>query len=187
MDKTIEKIIKFNVDCESQAKKDADALNLSTDKEIFKRTKNMKEELRRNNEIELNKKLKKLEKEYNSEVVKIDTETRLEILKKEEELSNEIINILRNKIIDYTYSNSYKEYLFCNIDNVLKNIDSNTNKILYLTKKDIDKFKDELEAKYNNMEFLIMDDNYIGGFKCFQTQKNILYDNSLKTLIEEKQ
>lgn len=189
MDTVNEKIEIFKNNCHQMAQEEADNLKKEIDSEINESIKLEIKKYQEETERNFNKKIDKIEKNYNSELFNQEIECKQNIVEKQKELQEDLKSEIYNRIVNFIDTDNYKEFLFNNVEQVINSCNLNNTQdainsdiILYLTQKDFDKYKIEIETKFQcTME--VMDSSHLGG--AIGETKNILVDNSLKTLIEE--
>ena len=184
MDTVSRKIENFQNNCYQMAKIEADKLKKEIDSEINDNIKIEIKKYKEETERNFNKKIDKIEKNYNSEIFNQEIECKQNIVERQKELKEDLKAEIYDKIVNYIDTENYKKFLFNNIEQVINscNLNNNQNVILYLTKTDFSKYKEEIKSEFQcNME--IMDSSNIGG--TIGETENVLVDNSLKTLIEE--
>lgn len=193
MDVISEKIENFRNNCYQMAQNEAERLKKEIDNEINENikieTKKYQEEIEKN----FNKRIDKIEKSYNSEIFNQEIEYKQNITEKQKELQEDLKSEIYTRIEKFVDTENYKKFLFDNIEQVIKSCDlhnskqvvsdSNLNNVkLYLTQRDYNKYKDEVKTMYQ-CTIETMENIYIGG--AIGETKNVLVDNSLKTLIQE--
>lgn len=186
MDAVSNKIEIFQNNCYQMAQIEADNLRNEIDSEINENIKSEIKKYKEETERNFYKKIQKKEKNYNSEILNQEIECKQNIVEKQKELQEDLKTEIYNRIVDFINTDNYKKFLFNNIEKVIDNCKLNntvnSDIILYLTQRDADKYKDEIQTNFQcNIE--IMESSNIGG--AIGETKNILVDNSLRTLIEE--
>lgn len=182
-----EKMDKFKEDCLMQAKKEAEEL----EKEIIEQVENqVKDEMEPYNirqEIKFNRAMKKIEKDYFASLYALESEKKQKIIKKQEELKEDFRLNLKEKIINFTKSQEYKDYLLDSIKKAVQNITENENEIiLYITENDINLYGAIVKKEYPNVQIESIDNTFLGGCRCFNKSKKIFMDNTLSLAIEEQ-
>ncbi len=185
-----EKLAKFKYDCINQAKKDAEDLQLKIKEQIDSQVSEELKEYYEKQEIKFNRSLKNLEKEFHANCYLLETEAKQKVIQRQEEIKKDFKLSLKKKVEDFANGSEYEKYLFKNIDSTMKKINAdktNLNNItLYLTDRDKNKFQDRLSKIYQGIIIEIIDDENIGGCRCFNREANIFIDNTLKLGIEEQ-
>ena len=92
---------------------------------------------------------------------------------------NEIFEICKQKLIEYTNTEEYNKSLENMFIKAMDMLDNKERITIYVLKKDKEKFD---FMPYGKIEFL--DDSYIGGVKL--QNKNMLVDNTILTNLKEK-
>ena len=151
----------------------------------------------KNTEIESikNKKLSEIFNFMQNEIQKLNFNYKNDRTKKKLEIKNEILkfrnNLIKNfyeklkqKIITYTKTNDYENYLKKHIKIVCENLNFKVSTLL-LSHSDF-KFKEQILdfAKFNSVE--IDKQNELGGFKIIISDKKILIDKTLKNILENE-
>lgn len=184
MDNIEEKLIKFEENCIKMSKEEATNIEMKIKDEIFdtinKETKKYENEIK----VAIDKKIVKLEKQYNIKIYEINQKLKQEIIEEENAIKENIKDEVKKMLKEYTISNEYEEYLLKNIKNALDCI-KKEGSIVYLTSTDYEKYKENIENKFNNVKVKSMEDFYLGGCKIENDDLKIIIDNTFKSLINE--
>lgn len=143
-----------------------------------------------NRKIELINKEKLLATIQQNEILsKKSQEFNEKLLLKKQEILKDFIDSLEKKAEEFSNSNSYKDYICKKLTNILK--DLNDNEII-VTLKEEDKLKlsdciTEIGNKNNiKISFKIAKSGIIGGFILSDKNKTYSYDNSFRSMVEER-
>lgn len=179
------KLDKIENKCYEIAKKEFKSLKEENDniisESVLDKINSYKEELEKKYINEINK----LEREYNRNLFDYEMDERVKINNFKKTLKNNISLKVENEMIGFSDSFEYKDYLFKTINNTLNKLEKNENTEIYVTEKDFDKFKDEIQNLFSVKVDKISNEN-IGGCIVMDHVKKISINNTLKTNIEEK-
>lgn len=170
-------------------------LKLQKDAEIDK----YKSEINKAIEVEQ----KKLELCYEAAVEKIDrknSKIAAEIVAKEKsKRQQEILNLKKEILKDLTFSveieliafvnsSKYKNYLLKSIKEGIAQIEEDNYKV-YFTKKDIDRYSQDIKAVFNmkKVQIKAIDSKIIGGYILEDYKGKIRRDNTIKTKLSDLQ
>lgn len=181
-----EKIKKFETNCLDMSDIESRNLEEQIEKEIEEKIKEEIEEYKKDVSSTLERKIRRLEKNYNSEVFEINNDARKKIIEKKEELNKEIKEELKSKMIKFTDQKEYETFLTNNIKQAIKILNLKENDILEigLTSKDTNKFQNIIKEQFK-ADIFIINDKYIGGAICNNVTQNISVNNTLDTISEE--
>ncbi|CDI50517.1 V-type ATP synthase subunit E [Clostridium tetani 12124569] len=96
---------------------------------------------------------------------------------------NEALESLKERIMDFTKSDEYTNYIKNHLDNTLKDIENKKGIIIYFNKKDLEKFKKIINK--DNVEVSNESKDIIGGYIIQDKNNKFRVDCSLETSIEE--
>ncbi|SKA90537.1 V/A-type H+-transporting ATPase subunit E [Caloramator quimbayensis] len=135
------------------------------------------EQLRKENE-------KDIEKQKLQIISKAKIEEKKIILEKRKEIFDEVLDSLIVYCKNFTNNDEYKDMLLNDLNKVLKEMDSINNFEITITYKDYKRYKDVILNMFNdkNIEFN-EDDDLLGGFIITDKEKNIRIDMSMKNRI----
>lgn len=187
MDLIKNKIDKFQINCYQTAVAKAKEIENKVNTELLDDTKNEVKayEIEAKNNFEKN--MSKLDHAYNTEIFKQQNEAKMKILDKKRKIKEDIqIEVISN-LTKFIASRKYITFLIKNIKEALKSskVGKKDKAVIYVTKKDFEKYEKRLKKEFN-YEFLKLENENLGGSKCFNQTKNIFVDNTLKTLILEE-
>lgn len=179
-----EKIKKFEQSCEKLAQIDAQKLNEKLNKEIEKQIESDLEEYIKKQEVSYNKQCEKVVKEYNKSLFDYELECKKNIQNVNKIINRELKEEVERRIIDFSNKEElYIQYLVRCIDSVLKVVENHNNSVIYVTKRDYERYR-ELLMKFG-IAINCLEDSYIGGCKLVNTDSGVMVDNTLKSNIEE--
>ncbi len=174
-----EKLKKFEKLCLEMSEMDKQNLTKKLDdkakNKIDKSIENYKQKL----ENKLKKEEIKLEKEFNKKSMDLTIAYKKKVLAEYNNEKNEIFEICKQKLIEYTNTEEYNKSLENMFIKAMDMLDNKERITIYVLKKDKEKFD---FMPYGEIEFL--DDSYIGGVKL--QNKNMLVDNTILTNLKEK-
>lgn len=125
---------------------------------------------------------KKITTKQRENISKAKMDTQRKLLSIKEEIIREAIEEVKEGVKEYSSTDEYKNYLLSEIRN-LKSEEVPESFILYLSEKDIKKFKDDIEKELQHISksFNIEPSKtpIIGGFILEDEEKSFRIDNSL--------
>ncbi len=115
---------------------------------------------------------------------KIIMEHRMRLLEKRNSIIDKIYFETTKKLIDFTKTEEYKDYLLKKLDKIKTLIGDNIELTLSYNDRDL---KDFLEKKAN-VKVVVADRKreLIGGFICYNSEKGILIDESFSKILADK-
>lgn len=135
------------------------------------------EQLRKENE-------KNIEKQKLQIISKAKIEEKKILLEKRKEIFDEVLEELMAYCDDFTEKNEYKDMLLNDLKKVFKDIENINNFELTITSKDYNRFKEDILNMFSGFNIEISeDDSIIGGFIITDKEKNIRIDMSMKNRI----
>ena len=180
----IKKIEKLENNCITTAKNENEELK----KENTEIETKLLEEKISNYKYEIQKKQNeefgKLLRDYNKNIFIYNMESKKKITQFKDTL---ILNIHKNLIerfFEYTGSDDYINYLKNNVRQVLERVKKTEDRKIFITKRDIQKYRDELMREFGVEVDEISDEN-IGGCMLVNIKEKISIDNTLKNNIFE--
>lgn len=180
----IKKIEKLENNCITTAKNENEELK----KENTEIETKLLEEKISNYKCEIQKKQNeefgKLLRDYNKNIFIYNMESKKKITQFKDTL---ILNIHKNLIerfFEYTGSDDYINYLKNNVRQVLERVKNTEDCKIFITKRDIQKYRDELMREFGVEVDEISDEN-IGGCMLVNIKEKISIDNTLKNNIFE--
>lgn len=131
---------------------------------------------------------KKAATKQREKISKVKMDTQRKLLNIKEEIITETIEEVKKRLIEYSTTKEYKNYLLNEIKN-LKNHEVPEKFVLYLSEEDINKYKEEIEKELYSISksFNIKPSKVpiIGGFILEDEEKKFRIDNSLIYKIDE--
>ena len=180
----IKKIEKLENNCITTAKNENEELK----KENTEIETKLLEEKISNYKYEIQKKQNeefgKLLRDYNKNIFIYNMESKKKITQFKDTL---ILNIHKNlieRLFEYTGSDDYINYLKNNVRQVLERVKKTEDCKIFITKRDIQKYRDELMREFGVEVDEISDEN-IGGCMLVNIKEKISIDNTLKNNIFE--
>lgn len=179
------KLDKIEKNCYETAKKEFNLLKEENDniisEKVLEKVNSYKEELAKKYVNEINK----IEREYNRNLFDYEMDERIKVNDFKQSLKNNINSQVELEMWKFVDSLEYKDYLLKTINKTLENIERNENTEIYVTEKDFDRFKDELQERFCIKIDKISNEN-IGGCVVIDSVNKVSINNTLKTNIEEK-
>lgn len=119
-------------------------------------------------------------------VSKAQIQSQREILNLKEKMINDLLEELKSKLKEYSQTEEYKSYLYKEIDSAVKKYNEKEF-IIYLTKNDYDRYKDELMNRLNDsVQIKESKDDIIGGFILQDKDMKFRVDNTLLSNIHHE-
>ncbi len=151
------------------------------------------EKIRKKAEVIIQKKIKQANLKKNEMISQAKLEIMKTILSKKKELLNALLEQIKHRAMEFTNSKEYESFLIKNTTRILTKLNDNCHINIYLTDKDMKKFKiiierliDYSNIKFQKITFTTIDDSIIGGIIVVNEDKGIRIDATLKTIIEDK-
>lgn len=141
-------------------------------------------------EYKLKKKLsydkftQRIEKEYNKKVFNYELNCKKEIIDEEKRLKDTIRNEAIKGFYDFTKKSNYIDFLRKTVNEAISVIGDNSLCTIGITKKDLDAYEHELRLYYK-INFIQIDNKYIGGCILENKEKGIYIDNTMLNIINE--
>ena len=172
-----DKIKKFEQSCEKLAQIEAEKLNEKINNEIEGQIESELEDYIKKQEVIYKKQCEKIVKEY-----KVECKKNIQNVK--DIINRELKEEIKRKLQVFTDGQEYIQYLVKNINDALKIVDNDNCSVIYVTKKDSEKYLETL-SKYN-LKIEQLDDCFIGGCKIKNDKLGVVIDNTLKSNLDEK-
>lgn len=125
----------------------------------------------------------KLQQYINREKISDEKTAKEKLAEKRKEITEDIMNAVYEMIREYKKTEDYISYLSRGMADVLKNSQKVT---FYLSKEDLALSGSLTDKLGRSLVFKEADEDFIGGFKAFLEDKNILIDNTFKTKLSEE-
>ncbi|MCR5186503.1 MAG: hypothetical protein K6D97_05255 [Clostridia bacterium] len=126
----------------------------------------------------------KLLRDYNKNIFVYNMESKKKITQFKDTLTLNIHKTLIERFFEYTESDDYINYLKNNIRQVLERVKKTEDCKIFVTKRDVARYKDELMREFGVEVDEISDEN-IGGCMLVNIKEKISIDNTLKNNIFE--
>lgn len=169
----------------ARAKKEKDAIISEIDE--FKKSEYAKtrEEILSSTAHNLKEELSELELYYKTKLSKKTMEYHKDLINKRNELAEKVFEEAKNFLINFASTDEYRISLSKAAENLGKEYSFDGWDMLML-KKD-EKIANEIAAAFGNgCSILFSEDFSIGGFILYNTEKNIIIDQSYSTLLENQ-
>ena len=125
-------------------------------------------------------------RENGERALKIETEVKKELILFREEIIDRVFSKVHEKLVEFTSSADYQSWL------VKRTIKASVEvgkgkKVIYLSSGDM-KFKEAIEKCAPEAEVICDSDgeDFIGGVKVFNSDKNLFVNYSIKDMLDEK-
>lgn len=179
-----DKIKKFEQSCEKLAQIDAEKLNEKINNEIEEQIETELEEYVKKQEATYKKQCEKVVKEYNKSLFEYEVECKKNIQNVKDIINRELKAEIEKRLEAFTDRQEYVQYLVKNINDALNVVDNDSSSVIFVTKKDNEKYF-EILNKYN-LQVKQLDDCFIGGCKVENDRLGVIVDNTLKSNLDEK-
>jgi len=137
--------------------------------------------------------VKKGELEKNRQISKANLDKKRQILNKKQELVIRLVKNLEKKALEFTFKDEYKDFLKDILSKVLLNFKKNEPVTLYLTDRDLERYKafilDEAQNhgfSPKNIEVLPLEEAFIGGIIGVNKDMTFRINYSISSMIEDK-
>ena len=181
----IRKIEKIENNCITTAKAENEELK----KENSQIEKKLLDEKVANYESEIEKKLSaefaKLLRDYNKNIFEYNMESQKKITQFRDTLVLNIHKVLIQRFIEFTESSEYLDFLKNNIRQVLEKIEEPENCKIFITRRDITRYREVLMREFD-VDIDEINDENIGGCMLVNIKEKISIDNTLKNNIYER-
>jgi len=159
----------FNLDAEKKISDEKERLN------ILK--KNLQNQVKKKSNIKLS-----------GVIAKEKLNKQREVLSLKDNLIKDVLESVREKLVEFTSTLEYKDYFISNIQKTLKEVEKGSYYIEVL-KKDYDKFQSEIVVILNqytdyNIEIKISGDDFIGGHVLKDNEGKFRIDNSIYSTLQ---
>jgi vacuolar-type H+-ATPase subunit E/Vma4 len=172
--------------CINLAKKDAEALRKTTEKErdekIAEYIAKYKEEL----DAKLNKEIALLNKNYNHDVFNMKKEGKIKIENFKKNKLRDIKRKILDKFNDYKKTDEYKYSLISRIKATMEKAGEGTSFEIMIVENDYNNYIEMIKNEFSNIDIKQISDDFIGGCLIFNKDKKMLIDNTIKTVLEEE-
>lgn len=179
------KIDKIEKNCYETARKEYKFLKEENDniisEKVLDKVNSYKEELAKKYANEISK----IEREYNRNLFDYEMDERVKINEFKQSLKQDVNSKVELEICKFVDTFEYKNFLLKTIDKTLSKINKSEDIKVYITEKDFDKFKDEIQNTFSVKVEKIENEN-IGGCIVIDTTNHVSINNTLKINIEEK-
>lgn len=188
MDSIDDKLKKFQKNCYDMATEDANNISSHIESLISANTNEKIKVYEEKYKKDYEKKAQKLEQDYNSKIFNLANKTKHDILELNEKYINNLKDMVQKEILKFVVSSNYYDFLEKNVEQSLDklNITPSDNITIQINKKDFLKYNKKLKDKFNYKIENLTNKKIIGGSICINCTKQILIDNSLDIIIDEK-
>lgn len=128
---------------------------------------------------------KNIENEYNKKIYRYEIECKKQIIEEEKRILNNLKKEAIENLINYTNNNNYISFLIKSINEGLLVFEQKQGTTIGLTKKDIEKFQNVINEKFN-LKIKQIDDKYIGGCILENELQGLYIDNTILNSVSEK-
>lgn len=130
--------------------------------------------------------IKKITNKYVKIVSKAELDTKREILLYREKIANQIIDNVKNKLVEFTSSKEYGDYLIKLVKEEITNETKAEDIIVYVSDKDII-YKNEIQkAVASDLRIENKSSIKIGGVCVYFEKDSVIKDKTLDTALEEQ-
>lgn len=133
----------------------------------------------------MQERVQEIKHKYRQDITKYELQTKRCVFMYRNELSQKIFDEVLEKLVEFSKTEKYLDFLISKVSESLKVFPCDTAKIL-LTKKDIElgeKIREKIPAI---TEVLADKKNQMGGFTLVNEEAGLLIDQTFKTLIEDE-
>lgn len=178
------KLKNFKQNIEEIADKDYKEIDSEIEEEISNLVKQEITEYENKKQIAYEKYIQKIEKEFNKKIYNYEITCKKEIIEEEKNLRKEIKEECLQILKDYTEKDAYKIFLLNNIKEAISKVKEKAGIDVYLTKKDILKYGEEI-GKIDNFKMVEMPDSNIGGCIVANEVQGIFIDNTMLNMLND--
>lgn len=134
-------------------------------------------------------KIKRIKEKNDKKISRKKGQIKRDIMLRRNELFNEFINEIKNKVIEFTNSDEYKNYLKNSLDKGLGQLDNKNNIQVKISQKDVH-YKEYIKEFANkngfeNVSIVEIEEEIIGGVILVDKKENIILDISLSEKFDE--
>lgn len=180
----LKKIEKLENNCITTAKSENEELKKENSeieaKLLDEKIANYETEIEKKQAIEFGKLLR----DYNKNIFVYDMDSKKKITQFKDTLILNIHKTLIERFFEYTESEDYINYLKNNIRQVLERVKNTEDCKIFITKRDIQRYGEELMGEFG-VEIDEISDENIGGCMLVNIREKISIDNTLKNNIFE--
>lgn len=126
---------------------------------------------------------KKSDSKYEKAILELRIREQQELLSLKENMIDEILYSLKKRLVDFTNSDEYVDYIKKYLDNTLKSIENNEGSIVYFNEKDKEIFKKIINKK--DAEISDETKDIIGGYILQDKNNKFRIDCSLDENVKE--
>lgn len=126
---------------------------------------------------------KKSDSKYEKAILELRIREQQELLSLKENMIDEILYSLKKRLVDFTNSDEYVDYIKKYLDNTLKSIENNEGSIVYFNEKDKEIFKKIINKK--DVEISDETKDIIGGYILQDKNNKFRIDCSLDENVKE--
>lgn len=178
------KLKNFKQNIEDIADKDYKEIDTQVEEEISTLVQQEVSEYEQKKQITYEKYIQKIEKEFNKKIYNYEIKCKKEIIEEEKNIRKAIKEECLQILKDYTEKDEYKSFILNNIKEAIPKIQEKNEIDIYLTKRDILKYGEEI-AKIDNFNIAEMPDSNIGGCIVADENQGIFIDNTLLNILNE--
>lgn len=121
----------------------------------------------------------------NENVLKIEMDLKKKLILKREEIINDVFKEVRQRLINFTKNEEYKNWLKAKLQKAVSEVGAGT-KIVYISKSDMN-YQKFLEDGIENITVLqAEEDDIVGGVRVYNSDKNVFIDYSIDNMIDEQ-
>lgn len=175
----------FRNEIERESKEEAESILKETEKIREEALEKIKHQASIDANAKMNREIDEIILENKKEISQMQRETNEKLILRRQKLQNEIFDICKEKLLDFTKSNEYFAFLEKEIANLPEEIYEGSL-VIKIAKKDEDTFKKLASQFKNEVKFVIDGQISIGGFIATNQEMGLIIDNSLDDRLEEQ-
>ena len=190
MDEPKEMLEELREGCIMQAKQEANEMSQQIDQKMEQEIQEQMDEYEKKQNFRLQRELKRLEKKFNSQKFEIDKEAKVAFLEKQNDIRKACIQAIEEKMKNFVQTEEYREFLLKNIRSAIEKTNGDENGHHFvkisITEQDNEKYANDIKQVFPDIELATIPNRWIGGCQCFHKISNVMIDNTIKSLIQEK-
>ncbi len=130
--------------------------------------------------------IKKISNKYVKIVSKAELENKREILLHREKIANQVIDNVKNKLINFTSAEKYCKYLIELVEKEISDGADVNDLVIYLSNNDMKLSKDIKKAISEDLKIEINENIRIGGLSIYSVKENVIKDNTFDSALDEQ-
>ncbi len=130
--------------------------------------------------------IKKISNKYVKIVSKAELDNKREILLHREKIANQVIDNIKNKLINFTTTDKYYQYLVKLVEDEISCGADVNDLVVYLSDNDIKLSKDIKKAVSEDLKIEVNENIRIGGLSIYSAKENVIKDNTFDSALDEQ-